>query len=350
MTVFQIGTTAITETQRGGVTRYALDHIRIYRIRVESMPGFFANMYLLLDGEASLIDVGSHSPEARADLKKGMEVINRDFHEDIGLGDVANLIITHRHGDHFMGLACEEMHGKKVYMHPYDIGFMTEYAALHDEWMQASMKLAKEAGDCFVRNEETLFTPENCPIRLADYEVVEVEGEQEIINGYRVYHTPGHSSGHICLKVGPVLFLGDHILSSTTPHQTPRSRGQGLGLEAYLASLRKIAAIEESLGLAGHEDTIYNMKDRALEIEAFHHQRLRELVDLCRGEKNLYQLTDEYYKCHPEFIGVSSIAELIDWHRFSAIEEIMAHVEYLLDHNRVIVSGNDKGVVKYRSL
>jgi hypothetical protein len=95
---------------------------------------------------------------------------------------------------------------------------------------------------------------------------------------------------------------------------------------------------------------IYTVKNRAQEIEAFHHQRLEELVELCADEKSLYQLTSEYYRRHPEFIQASSIDDLVDEERITALHEIKAHVEYLLEHGRMTVSSVDNGVTEYCSI
>jgi glyoxylase-like metal-dependent hydrolase (beta-lactamase superfamily II) len=151
------------------------------------------------------------------------------------------------------------------------------------------------------------------------------------------------------LEVGDFLFLGDHILSATTPHQSPKSDG-GAGLQIYLDSLGKVSQLPAKLGLPGHEDTIYSVKARAEEIERFHYQRLEEVVELCQREKNLAQLTREYYEKHPESIE-NTYAEAVneDYNRALALEEIKAHVEYLLENNRMIITGIKDGVVRYQS-
>jgi len=139
------------------------------------------------------------------------------------------------------------------------------------------------------------------------------------------------------------------MLSITTPHQTPKSSWQGAGLRTYLGSLKKVAGLEVKVGLAAHEDTIYSVKGRAEEIETFHHQRLGELMELCLDEKNLYQLTTEYYRHHPDLIQASSIEELAVDEKILALEEIKAHVEYLLEEERMTVASIEDGIVKYRS-
>ena len=350
MTAFEGGAPTVAETEIRGVIRYAFDHVRIYRVRVESLPGHLTNVYLILDGEASLVDVGFDAEKSRADLKKGFDIINSDFKENIRLEDIANVIITHGHGDHFGMLAYERLKGKRVYIHPLDSSAIRDYPSEYYKWKQITEETVREAGCHINPNVGEIWTPEKFPIQARDYNLIEVSDGEKIVNGYEVCHTPGHSPGHICLKAGPVLFLGDHILSFTTPHQSPKSAWQGGGLETYLASLKKVSDLGVELGLPGHENNIYTVKHRAQEIEAFHHQRLEEIVELCADEKSLYQLTSEYYRRHPEFIQSLSIDELVDEEKITALQEIKAHVEYLLEHDRMTVSSVDNGVIKYCSM
>jgi len=181
------------------------------------------------------------------------------------------------------------------------------------------------------------------------YDRIDAHDGDEIINGYQVYHTPGHSPGHICIGVGPILFVGDLIWASSQSYILPESLMPGLGLGTYMTSLRKIANLGIPLGLAGHGRLIHSAIDRAVETEAHHHQYLSELLDLCRKDTSLCQLADKYCKRHPEFIGASSFDRLKPQKKIVCLEDIRAHMEYLMDHNQMIVSDNLNGVSIYRS-
>ncbi|MFA4835327.1 MAG: MBL fold metallo-hydrolase [Dehalococcoidia bacterium] len=350
MAVLEIGSATVVQTESRGVTRYAWDDIRIYQMRLESMPGFLTNVYLVMNDQISMVDVGSNAPKAIADLHEGFATVNRDFNEKVGIKDVSNVILTHGHGDHFGMLACEELKGKRVYIHQADALAIKDYANHFAKWMEWTADLGTETGCYLNRNEQNTWSPEQFPINVSERDIFEVVDGQEILGGYGVYHTPGHTPGHICLKVGPIIFLGDHILSSTTPHQQPKGDQEGFGLAVYLDSLRKMESLGDTLGLAGHEAPIRLVEHRAREIEAFHHRRLGELADICREDKTLYQITKEYYQRHPEFLRRPTIDELAGDERFAALEEIKAHVEYLLENNRMAVTGTESGVIKYRSI
>lgn len=338
----------IEETKINGVIRYTSKGIKIYRIPLENFPNHFTNVYLIMDREASLVDVGIGREKAKADLERGWEIINRDFKESIGLEEVSHLIITHGHIDHFGMLAYPKLKGKRLYVHQLDSPQIRSYPQESSTLMERTGKLVKTAGCTSIDREKLSFSIQ-FSVEPADYDLVEVKDGDKIVNGYTVYHTPGHSLGEICLGVGDFLFLGDLVLSITTPHQSPKSEG-GAGLQAYLDSLRKVAQLPAELGLPGHEDTVYSVKARVEELEGFHYQRLEELVELCQREKSLAQLTREYYEKHPELLETPYIEILgEEYNRALALDEIKAHVEYLLENNRMVVTRIKDGVVRYRS-
>jgi glyoxylase-like metal-dependent hydrolase (beta-lactamase superfamily II) len=342
------GSSHMAEGKTGGVTRYDLGGIRAYRIPVECFPKHVTNVYLVLDGgQATLIDVGFNSEKGKIDLLNGFATIREAFKEDVALGDVRSIVITHGHGDHFAMLGFEELKGRTVYMNALDSAVVTDYRGEYFRWRDYLEVLANEAG-CSM-DFDGLQAYEEVPLRSGDYDLKWVSDGQQVVNGYRVVCTPGHSLGHICLGIDRTLFLGDHMLSVTTPHQVPRTSWGGAGLEVYLRSLERVSNLGMELGLPGHEDTIYSIRDRAEEIVRFHYRRLDELMGLCGRDKSLYELTDEYYLGHPELIQASSVDKLVAEDFVLALEEIKAHLEFLVDHDRLVSSAGSNGVVRYKS-
>ncbi|MBM3133214.1 MAG: MBL fold metallo-hydrolase, partial [Chloroflexi bacterium] len=229
-----------------------------------------------------------------------------------------------------------------------DSDVLKEYGTMRANSRRRIAQLIEEAG--WSLSMDNLFSLDGLLRQPSDIRIVEVRDDQEIIDGFTVYHVPGHSPGHICLKVGPVLFLGDHILSETTPLQIPPSMREGCGVRLYLDSLRKVAGLGEHLGLPAHEDTVYSVQARVREMEAFHYQRLVDVLNLCREEKNLFRLTDEYYQLRPETINGKTLADLPRDQQILALEEIKAHVEYLIEDGHMAAAGmRDKAVI-YRAV
>lgn len=335
------------ETQVEEIIRYSSGGIRVYRIPVESFPNHVTNVYLLLNGEATLIDVGFNSDTGRTDLERGFAIVRQEFDEPVSLEGVSNIVITHGHGDHFGMLEHPKLKGKRLYMSPPDTKVIKDYQGEYQAWKQYVGALAQEAG-CHVNLDE-LFERDQLAFTQGDYELIEVHELQKIIGSCTVHHTPGHSPGHICIGCGPFVFLGDHLLSVTTPHQVPKGGWSGVGLQVYLDSLVKVAGLGFALGLPAHEEAIYSIRDRARDIELFHYQRLDELHSLCGEEKNLYELTRDYYARHPELIQASTIDALATGDFVLALEEIKAHVEHLVDNGRLVTTGGGEGIPSYLS-
>ncbi len=341
------GSRPVQEAQIDGIIRYAWGGVRAYRIPVESFPDHVTNVYLVIDTEATLIDVGFNSDTGRSDLEKGFAVVASDFGESVSLADVGSIIVTHGHGDHFGMLEYAKLKGKRLYMGPPDTNIIRDYHGEYLAWKRHIRSLSEEAGCDLDFND--MYDYDHLSFREEDYHLTEVHDLEQIIGGYTVHHTPGHTPGHICIGRGPFLFLGDHLLSITTPHQVPKSGWSGVGLEVYLQSLAKVSDLGFELGLPAHEEAICSIRERSEEIRVFHQRRLEELCQVCGGEKNLYQLTKEYYLRHPELIQASSIDDLGTEDFILALEEIKAHVEHLVESGRMAVSAADSGVPKYRA-
>ena len=115
-----------------------------------------------------------------------------------------------------------------------------------------------------------------------------------------------------------------------------------------MGSLAKAANLGFAFGLPAHEEEIDSVSRRAREIELFHYRRLDELCELCNKEKSLYELTKDYYLQHQELIQNSSIDELGTVDFIMALEEIKAHVENLIENQRIIVTCSADTIPRYR--
>jgi glyoxylase-like metal-dependent hydrolase (beta-lactamase superfamily II) len=149
-------------------------------------------------------------------------------------------------------------------------------------------------------------------------------------------HTPGHTTDHLCLHdpEAGVLFAGDHILPTITPHIS------GLGqdpdpLGTFFSSLDRCAALEdvtEVLPAHGHPFT--DVAGRVSAIKGHHDERLDQLreVSASLGWASVVTLSKEIFK--PRVWG--SMAE----------SETYAHLEHLVARGTATKRGED-GSLEY---
>ncbi len=165
-------------------------------------PG--TNTYLVGELRPVLLDTGAGVPEYLPLLAR--------FVRTERLGEVARVLLTHRHRDHMGGVA-----------------------DVRRAWPRVPVgKL--------VRNDPALPVPMES---LAD-------GTRIQIDGATLYalHTPGHASDHLCfyLEEERAIFTGDLILGGSTSVIPPDDGDLG----DYLASLRRLLALDVARIYPGH--------------------------------------------------------------------------------------------------
>lgn len=308
--------------------------IRVYGMPVETFPGHVNNIYLIVDGDTlTLVDVGSGTDESVAGLRARIEEVRQRFGERISLDDVRHVVITHAHIDHFgwVGHFTRET-GARVWVHELDARVLSRFEeriVLASKDMGVFLERAGLSGE--LRNElETMYR-----FSKADFKSVSIDGVvkdgQQIVNGYRVHHTPGHCPGQICLEVDDLLFTADHVLSRITPHQSPASITPFCGLELYLQSLDKVRRLGGvRLALPGHEAPIPELDGRIGAIAAHHDRRLGQVLELCREPMTLLGVS----------LGLFGPRE--GYTRLLALEEAGAHVEYLFQRGELGIANLDE--------
>lgn len=112
---------------------------------------------------------------------------------------------------------------------------------------------------------------------LADGDIVVLGG-----TSWEALHTPGHADDHLCLwnaETG-ILFGGDHMLPTITPHISGFSSYDD-PLGEFFASLERIAELTSAtLVLPAHGDPFTDVRDRALAIHEHHVGRLDRLREI----------------------------------------------------------------------
>ncbi|MBO9577801.1 MAG: MBL fold metallo-hydrolase [Microbacteriaceae bacterium] len=230
-----------------------------------------SNCVVLADADGlHLVDPGEGTDAAVAALEAGLAELGFD------LGDVRSVTATHLHRDHFgMADRIRERSGSEVVLH------RIEQEALDSgrHGLRSDAATIERWGVPDDRREDLLSLPEQtAPVPDAATLLVE-DGDRLPLptRTLRVIHTPGHTSGHICLHESTtgLLLLGDHVLFDQFP-------GVGLGgpsenpLGDYLASLDRIPLDELEHVVPGHGVADAPLTERVAMIRAHHARRTAE--------------------------------------------------------------------------
>ena len=152
------------------------------KVTTLTFPCFSANCYLVKDdstGESLLIDPGSYGER------------QKDFIKAQGVENLKYILLTHGHFDHMIGVErFRKAFGGEVVVHGNDAD-----------------KLSSALGSLYSRFEREIpFASATADIRVKD-------GDSLPFGGYEieVIHTPGHTKGGVCYKIGDCLFTGDTL-------------------------------------------------------------------------------------------------------------------------------------------
>jgi glyoxylase-like metal-dependent hydrolase (beta-lactamase superfamily II) len=302
---------------------------QIYRLPLTAFPGMEVNIYVVLAGEyAVLIDTGSGFGAANDQIREGFLEISKQTGQTFNFESLTHVLITHAHIDHFGGIPFIEKHAApKLGVYILDKRILANY---EDSLAFASRKLDcffTEAGlddqqrgqlmDLYRINKSLFhsvgvdFTYESIGMRLGPFEML---------------HVPGHTAGHVLIRVDGCVFTGDHILEDISPHQAPEQITPSTGLGHYLHSLdRSLDWLDGSEKIfPGHKLPITNAAAVIQRIKDVHRRRLQHVLDICREPKTILEISKELFD------------KVNGYHVLLALEEAGAHVEYL--HQRGLLA------------
>ncbi len=307
--------------------------VHIFRLPLLLFPNDFSGYAFVLEGAGplTLVDTGSGMGRSNDDLLDGFRQLRENHGRAYGLGDIERVIITHGHIDHFGGLAFVKRHcDAAVGIHELDRRVLTNYE-------ERVIVATKALGIYFDRagiapaTRQALFEMYGFAKKhMTSIDVDFSLDDEQIIDGMEFIHAPGHCPGQVCIRLGDVLLSADHVLSRTTPHQSPESITHYMGLDHYADSLRKLLRYDGiRLALGGHEDPIHDLHGRIHAIRASHNRKLDRIRKIMRQHGA------------PMTIGEISRAmypDVQDYHILLALEEAGAHVEYLYQHGHLAIA------------
>jgi glyoxylase-like metal-dependent hydrolase (beta-lactamase superfamily II) len=311
-------------------TFYCSGGSRIYRIPLDLFPGLKGYAHLLyMNDLVVLIDVGSGFGESNQQLEEGLEVIQSSYGEKANWDAITHVLISHAHIDHFGGLPfVQERCQAPVGIHELDRPVLIHY---EDRLTMTARKLQVFLSQAGVTHERRsrlmdlyLFNKhlgKSVPLKFTFNEIGMELGPISIL------HVPGHCPGQVVFIVDDIMLSSDHILQNTSPHQAPEQLSMNTGLGHYIESLEKIRPYSETTRwiLGGHEAPFHDLDARIDAIERLHQERLLYVLNSVKEPKTIVEISDRLF---PDVHG---------YHELLAIEEIGAHIEYLVQRGYVLI-------------
>jgi glyoxylase-like metal-dependent hydrolase (beta-lactamase superfamily II) len=300
------------------------------------------NVYLIKEDPLTLIDVGPKTFEAEKVLREKLKQNGVEF------SDIERIVLTHAHEDH-CGLAKQirdEAKNAEVFVHSWETGHL--YGRLAREENQNLLIRAGVPLKVFQHLQETYSKISLLTDSLSDGEFTtlnegqDLEFERGIL---KVLHTPGHTPGSCSFvrEADRTLIVGDCVLKRITPNPIvspdpidKNERFKSLG--EYLVSLARIRSYSPTLVYGGHGEPIndfeeiFNRYVRAID------ERQKKVINFV--DKKGVTAWDVAQKLFPEAVEK-------DVHRFLAISEAVAHLDYAETENKIAVELKE-GVELYR--
>jgi glyoxylase-like metal-dependent hydrolase (beta-lactamase superfamily II) len=300
------------------------------------------NVYLIKNDPLTLIDVGPKTPEAAAELRRQLAKHGVQF------SDIRRIVLTHAHEDH-CGLAKQvrdESKNAEIYIHEWETGNL--FGRLASDEHRKLMITSGVPDHVFeemrgLYEEISLLTD---VLSETDHQPLADDMELEFDGGsLRVLHTPGHTPGSCSFvrEADRTLICGDCVLKRITPNPIlsphpvdPSKRFPSLA--EYLVSLARLRSFSPTLAYGGHGEPV-------TDFEEIFHRYVRSIDDRQRKVMGLVSNNG---------VTAYEVAKLLfpdsfdaDVHRFLAISEAIAHLDYAAGEGKIGVE-SASGVEYYR--
>jgi glyoxylase-like metal-dependent hydrolase (beta-lactamase superfamily II) len=290
------------------------------------------NVYLIREDPLTLIDVGPKTKEAADALRAGLRRHGVDFK------DVRRIVLTHAHEDH-CGLAKQirdEAKNAEILVHDWETGHL--FGRLEGEQSRRLMTRAGVPEAVFAEIQELYRDVSLLTDALSDGEFSALgdETELEFASGaLKVLHTPGHTPGSCSFvrEADRTLIAGDCVLKRITPNPIvspdpfdPEKRFRSLA--EYLVSLARLRSFAPTLVYGGHGEPIHDFEEIFNRYVRAIDERQKNAIALVSGEGvSAFEVAQRLF---PKAIDAGV-------HRFLAVSEAIAHLDYAEQTGRVAV-------------
>ncbi len=300
------------------------------------------NVYLVREDPVTLIDVGPKTVEATEALRRGLAIHGVKF------ADVCRIVLTHAHEDH-CGLAKQvrdEAKNAEIFLHEWESGHVNGRLS-----HEVNRKLLLRSGVPVQVFDEMRSLYEEISLLTDSLEHNEVrplrDGEElEFAGGMiKVLHTPGHTPGSCSFfrEADRTVVCGDCVLKRITPNPIlspdpadPDRRFPSLA--EYMVSLARLRELRPTLAYGGHGEPISDFEEIFNRYVRAVDERQRRVISLIpEGGTTAYDLAQKVF---PN-------AASHDVHRFLAVSETVAHLDYAEREGKLAVELKD-GIEVYR--
>ena len=292
------------------------------------------NCYLILGERNLLIDSGFNCRECYEKLTSELNTLDIDM-------DRTDLFITHGHGDHYGLTAKLKRKWNTVFCSRIDGGIIN--SSISDNYWNNLDDLFTQYGFARVNKDRNVNyhpgkeynTDEKIEFNYVDDNTILNIGKYN----FKCIETPGHSPGHVCLyeKNEKILFSGDHILQTITPHISIEQNFLN-SLDAYLKSLELIKRLDIEKTFPSHREDVKDIYQRSNELIIHHKNRLAEILNIMGNRTlNAYEVAEEMAWDTVE----KSWKDFPIEQKWFAMGESIAHLVHLYNNGSLHIDNRD---------
>jgi glyoxylase-like metal-dependent hydrolase (beta-lactamase superfamily II) len=229
----------------------------------------------------------------------------------------------------------------EVWTHRHNRVQLEAYESIRAERNAFYMRIMAEAGAPLEERQRLADSRRNSDrhaetVRI-DRDLDEGDGIELADRAWRVYHTPGHAGGLICLfePISRVLLSNDHLLRdiSSNPVIEPDPDGgpRPHRLVQYLYHMQRMVELEPVIAWTGHGHPIHDVHKVVRQRIHFHERRAQRILDMIGTEdRSAYQIAKPLF------------GRLSGTEAFLALSETIGHLDWLEEQGRIEAIKNDE--------